>query len=670
MSAGTGQAYLADIRQVTLPPRDLVDEFSLFVRCAFIRKFERLLLELFAQGKLAGTTHTAIGQEANAVGLAAACRDTDIFISNHRCHGHLLAHVGEPEGLLLELMGHPGGFCRGLGGSQHLCVPGKFYSNGVQGGIAPLAAGLAMAAARAGENKVVCVFLGDGTTGEGVLYETLNLAALHHLPILFVLEDNGIAQTTLTKNTIAGRVKTRFEGFGIEAHEIEYPTARELFELAAPIVARVRGGMPSAIIIKSTRLAAHSKGDDTRSSRELAEAEGRDPLRRMAHGLQMAEQLRLAERTVDEIFAGLVVAHDPPPLGQVAPAASYADFTIEDRDFVELNGTALGERLNMRIAEFLEHERSMLLGEDIGDPYGGAFKISKGLQCRAPAQVLEMPISEQGFTGMAAGLAIAGWRPMVEIMFGDFVALAFDQILNHAAKYSLMYDGQVDCPLVIRLPMGGGRGYGPTHSQNLEKHLCGIPDLQVLAVSAALPTAPFFRTLKQARKPVVVIEYKLDYARKIDRDAGLLADFEIVSDGETVEFTAKGCGEAEIVIFAYGGMVLMALEAALELLIDHELVVGVVAVGRLHPLNIDGFLKRRGGNLRFAAALEESSVAWGFGAEIAAQLLASRNVREQPGFVRIGALDTIVPASRASERQVLPDAAKVVAAIAAKVVQG
>src|SRR5215470_17692540 len=120
-------------------------DFEFYVRCCFIRKFENQLLELFSKGRISGTTHTAIGQEANAVGIAAACNDTDIFVSNHRCHAHLLAHVGAPDKLLWEIMGSEHGFCGGLGGSQHICVPDRFYSNGVQGGIGPLATGLAFA---------------------------------------------------------------------------------------------------------------------------------------------------------------------------------------------------------------------------------------------------------------------------------------------------------------------------------------------------------------------------------------------------------------------------------------------------------------------------------------------------------------------------------------------
>ena len=192
----------------------------------------------------------------------------------------------------------------------------------------------------------------------------------------------------------------------------------------------------------------------------------------------------------------------------------------------------------------MEDGRAILLGEDIGDPYGGAFKVTKGLQTRFPTKVFQMPISEQGFTGMAAGLALLGWRPMVEIMFGDFVTLAFDQLVNHAAKYQLMYNEQVKCPIVVRLPMGGGRGYGPTHSQNLEKHICGVPNLQVFAVSPYLPLGPFFRAIDAMQAPIVLVEYKQDYTRRPALTDALLSDFDLIPHGHSVEFVLKGCDEA------------------------------------------------------------------------------------------------------------------------------
>ena len=127
--------------------------------------------------------------------------------------------------------------------------------------------------------------------------------------------------------------------------------------------------------------------------------------------------------------------------------------------------------------------RVIIMGEDVLDPYGGAFKVTRGLSQSWPERVLTTPISEAGFTGVAAGMAMRGLRPIVEIMFGDFLLLAGDQILNHITKFRWMYNEQVSVPITIRTPMGGGRGYGPTHSQSTEKHFLGMPGLHVVAPS-------------------------------------------------------------------------------------------------------------------------------------------------------------------------------------------
>jgi len=152
-------------------------------RMLSIRRFEETLLDLFDRGLLNGTTHCCIGQEANCVAVMEHLREEDHVFSNHRCHGHYLARMWDALGLLAEIMGKEAGICGGLGGSQHICAPG-FKSNGVQGGIVPVAAGIAMAKRLRGIDALSVVFVGDGTLGEGVVYETLNIASLWQLPLL------------------------------------------------------------------------------------------------------------------------------------------------------------------------------------------------------------------------------------------------------------------------------------------------------------------------------------------------------------------------------------------------------------------------------------------------------------------------------------------------------
>ncbi len=246
---------------------------------AGIRLFEQSLLDLFSAGVLTGTTHTCLGQETVAVGVMAAIdRQRDIVFSNHRGHGHFLAYCGEVERLYLEIMGKPGGVCAGRGGSQHLCFD-NFYSNGVQGGIVPVATGMALAEQQQGTGAVAVVFLGDGTLGEGVIYEAFNMASLWKLPIVFVIEHNGYAQSTPSTMQIAGEVADRPRAFGISVSECRSTSAADIGQHAARAVDAARaGGGPQALVCYTYRLGPHSKGDDTRSADELKAAWLRDPL--------------------------------------------------------------------------------------------------------------------------------------------------------------------------------------------------------------------------------------------------------------------------------------------------------------------------------------------------------------------------------------------------------
>ena len=275
----------------------MVSELATFYeRMYFIRRFEETLLDLFGQGKLVGTTHTYIGQEADAVGVIAHLDpDRDVVFSNHRCHGHYLAFTDDAFGLLCEVLGKAPGVCGGKGGSQHLCK-GNFYSNGVLGSIVPVATGIALAEKKKGTGAVSTVFLGDGTMGEGVTYESLNMASLWKLPVLFVVENNHYAQSTPVALVLAGSIPARGAAFEIETAELDTTDVEEIHEAAGRAVARIREtGEPFFLVLHTYRFSPHSKSDDQRDPAEIEERRQRDPLKIAGERLEAADRQRIEE---------------------------------------------------------------------------------------------------------------------------------------------------------------------------------------------------------------------------------------------------------------------------------------------------------------------------------------------------------------------------------------
>jgi len=295
------------------------DLATLYSRMYFIRRFEETLLDLFAQGKLVGTTHTYIGQEANAVGIIDHLDpERDVIFSNHRCHGHYLAFTDDAFGLLSEVMGKATGTCGGKGGSQHLCR-GNFYSNGVLGSIVPVATGIALAEKKKGTGAVSTVFLGDGTLGEGVTYESLNMASLWQLPVLFVVENNHYAQSTPVELELAGTIAGRGAAFGVEVAELDTTDVAEVHEAAGRAVATVRDtGAPFFLVLDTYRFSPHSKGDDNREPAEIEQRRERDPLRIAGERLDAAEREIIEQAAEQRLVETVGAAEAAPAAGAVA----------------------------------------------------------------------------------------------------------------------------------------------------------------------------------------------------------------------------------------------------------------------------------------------------------------------------------------------------------------
>ena len=233
-----------------------------------------------------------------------------------------------------------------------------------------------------------------------------------------------------------------------------------------------------------------------------------------------AEAVRTeVERILDEALASLSgVENKASEQSVVIEARPNSDW----REVPAIQGSfRVIERIRSGLRKLLEKdERVLLLGEDLEDPYGGAFKATKGLSSAFPGKILNTPICEAAITGFGNGLALAGARPIVEIMFGDFVMLAADQLVNQGSKFSYMYNRQVSVPLVVRAAMGGKRGYGATHSQSLEKHFFGTPGLSIVAVNAVFDPERLVEQIHaRIDHPCLLIENKLLYSLHVRQEA-------------------------------------------------------------------------------------------------------------------------------------------------------
>jgi pyruvate/2-oxoglutarate/acetoin dehydrogenase E1 component len=324
--------------------------------------------------------------------------------------------------------------------------------------------------------------------------------------------------------------------------------------------------------------------------------------------------------------------------------------------------------LNTALHAAMADERVIVLGEDILDPYGGAFKVTRGLSTQFPDRVLATPISEAGIVACATGLALRGFLPVIEIMFGDFLFLAGDQIVNHAAKYRAMFNDRVRVPLVIRTPMGGRRGYGPTHSQTLEKHFFGVPGLWVVAPHPFGNPGDLLRqAIFDISDPVLFVENKVGYADPVLHQ---VQGYDVVriADAASPFATAwlKPQAPPDGLLLCYGGMTRLTLEAATALRERENLELGLVVVSQLAPVpasHLDVIV--RDAKISTVVTVEEAPVAAGWGAEMIATIEQLRDARGLGAFTyrRVGAKNTAIPSARDLESTVLPQVDDIVAAV-------
>ena len=623
------------------------------IRQAFlIREVERTFLELFARGSMNGTVHTCVGQEFSAVAVAGQLRSTDWVTSNHRCHGHFIAKTGNWGGLVDELMGLRSGVCKGVGSSQHLYSPG-FLSNGPQGSLVPVGTGIALHQQRQDTDAITASFIGEGTLGEGVLYEALNLAALWGVPQLFVCENNLYSQSTPQAQGVAGTIRGRAEAFGIPFFEGDTWHTHELFVTAREAIEYVRNERkPAFLAIRTYRLNAHSKGDDDRAADEVSFFTAHDPLGRL---LSHSRSWRATQKEIRAEVEKYVSSRPK-------EALTANEYVVDQlpREFAQLRTAVRNEKIRMvQVLNRAYHaaltQGAYMLGEDVLDPYGGAFKVTKGLSTAFPERVLGTPISEAGIAGVGIGLALMGHPTYVEIMFGDFTTNIVDQVINNASKFFHMYAFQAAVPVRFRTPMGGKRGYGPTHSQSLEKHLAGVDNLTVIALTSLEDPTETLAALDKLPGPAFIIESKIDYGRFLAEDD---SDHCTVKDGGpfgTISISPER-HEPNVTVVAYGETARDIADQLEKIFFETDCVIELLVPIALHPLNLTPILEsaRR---TRRVVVVEEGSVPFGIGAEILARLAeAEPNL----GCQRLGAAGVPVPSVLELEKALLPSAHKLI----------
>ena len=633
---------------------------NLLEKILFIREFENLLLSLFDKGKLNGTTHTCIGQEAIPVAALLNVKKNDYVISNHRGHGHYLAYGGCPRLLLDEILGKENGLCSGYGGSQHLHYK-NFFSNGILGGMQPISLGIALALKHEKKNSLVFSFLGDGALGEGVVYEALNIASLWKLPVLYIVENNKYAQSTSIRENMAGSIKKRFESFNLNTVEIETNDVEILIKNFEELISNIRSGKgPACIIINTYRLSAHSKGDDDRDIGEIKFWKRFDPIRILKDRIN-SNEFNSIEVSVNKSIKLL----KNQCLSEKVYNKEFSKQYFQNRQDTELVNSQLYSKineygslcLNNCLNEILSSNKNVyLIGEDIKDPYGGAFKVTNKLSTKYPDQVFSSPISEACIVGLGSGLSLKGKVAIVEIMFGDFITLAVDQIVNHVTKFSLMYNSSFGGKLIIRTPMGGYRGYGPTHSQTLEKLFFGVFNLEIFAFDLIHDQTSIWKRMLSNDKPTVYIENKSLYSMKMyniqNNKKDNLIFKKLDTNNTTTLISIFDEDYYDVLIFCYGGMTEIAIETIEKSVIENEIKVGVIVFTKIYPIpnNEINIVLKLGNKIIF---LDEAHGSYSWGSEIIASIV--ENEENNFKFKRVNAKSGFIPSSLEKELSDLPN---------------
>jgi 2-oxoisovalerate dehydrogenase E1 component len=648
----------------TLATDELLELYRRMVR---IRLFEDRAATLYQQGRIPGFLHLSVGQEAVPVGTCAALEREDVITSTHRGHGHVLAKGLDVRGAFAELFGKAAGSCHGRGGSMHIADPdlGIFGANGIVGAGVPIAVGAATAAQLRGDGRVAVAFFGDGAVSTGAFHEAATLAASWGVPVVLLCENNQFSEFT---PTVVPEGQSTFEyrarGYGLDFARVDGNDVVNVLTQMRSIIARLRaGGRPVLVEATTYRIRGHYEGDQQKyRDAELDRAwQARDPIDRARAELMARGADAVVERIDAEVTREIDAAVEWAGAQPEPPVEVLADYvgpeTTEVTAETPLPADAEPIRMSRAVRAALRHElgadaRVFIAGIDVGAG-GNVFGLTRGLMADFPGRVRDTPIAESAIVGMGIGAAMAGMRPVVEIMYSDFLTVCFDQIVNQAAKLRYMTGGKVSVPLTIRTQFGAGRSSGAQHSQSLEAMLAHVPGLAVVMPSTPADMYGLLRAAIAYDGPVVVIEHRLLY----ERGGPGFADDHLVPIGKAA-ITRSG---ADVTIVSFSRMAQESLVAADRLAAD-GIDAEVIDLRSVAPLDWDTVLSSFAKTNRMVIA-QEAVVDFGIGAEIAARAVDAGFWNLDAPVVRVGAPFTPAPYAPSLESAWVPDADDIESAV-------
>lgn len=635
-----------------------------------LRRFEERCVELYTQEKIRGFLHVCIGEEAVGTGVMHHVADDEAVVSTYREHGHALLNRIPMDRVMAEMYGKYSGCSRGRGGSMHLFdADARFYGgNAIVGGGMPLAVGLALADQMQGRNRASVCFFGDGAAAEGIFYESLNLAALWKLPVLFVCENNHYAMGTAIEIAHAEtRIHHKAEAIGVPSKQVDGMSVVQVEGAARTALDEIRAGEgPRLIECDTYRFRAHSMFDPElyRDRAEVEEWKKRDPIDLLAdwmiqvHMLHEGERDMIENEIADEVERAVRFAEE----AEWEPVANLHDHVLAPAPDdpapppgaeSEAETVTFREVFHRGLAEALEHdERVFIMGEDIGR-YGGCYAVTRGMLERfGPDRIRDTPLSENGFTGAGIGASMGGMRPVVEIMTVNFSLLAMDQIVNSAAALLHMSGGHFNVPLVIRMATGAGRQVAAQHSHSLENWYAHVPGLKVLAPGTVEDARYMLWAALQDPNPVLIFEHVLLYNRE--------EELQPRADGVDIKRAAIRREGGDVSLIAWGGCLYKAMEAA-ERLATQGIEAEVVDLRVLRPLDSSTLVEsvRR---TRRAVIVDEAWKTGSLASEIAA-ILAEEAIWNLDGPVaRVCTAEVPIPYPRHLEEAALPQVDDIVAA--------